>query len=108
MFELLRLVVDLVPLEAEDLGQHPLDEVVPVQKPGRDLPPFGRQLNLALVSHEDQAIALQPLDGHRDGRRRDVQPPRQSHGLDGLSLGLRFRDGLEVIFLGNRDSHADL
>ena len=36
VFELLGLVVDLVPLESENLGQHPLDQVVAVEQPAGD------------------------------------------------------------------------
>ena len=106
VFQLLRLVMHLVPFQAEDFGQHAFDELMAVQQTAGDLAAGGREGDLPFGGHVDEGIALEPLNGHGDGRRRDMQPAREGDGLDGFALRFGFRDGLEVILFRDGDSHG--
>src|SRR5271157_4117315 len=106
MLQLFGFVVHFVPFQTENLGQHALDQVVPVPQPAGDLPAGRRKRNLSLGAHADQPVPLQPLNRHRDRRRRNVQPARHRDGLDRLAFRLGLRDGLEVVFFGDGNSHA--
>ena len=77
-----------------------------IQDAVRDFAPGGGQGDLALRSHANQGIAFQALDGHGNCRRRDIDPSRKRGRFDTLAFGLRFGDGLEVVFLGDGNLHA--
>ena len=62
VLQLLRLVVNLVPFQSEDLRQHTLDQMMAVQQPVGDLAARRRQRDLALGS----PTAISPS---RDSRR---------------------------------------
>ena len=69
VLELFGFIVDLVPLQPEHLGQHPLDQVVPVEQPAGDFASRRRERNLPLAADLDQSVALEPLDRHGYCRR---------------------------------------
>ena len=65
----LGLLVDLVPLHAEDLAEHALDEVMAERGAIGGFAARGRETHNAVCAHLDKAVALEPLEGHGDGRR---------------------------------------
>ena len=64
MFQLFGLVVDLVLLQPEDLREHALQEVVPVEQAVGDLAAGGGQGDLSGFGDANELIALQALDCH--------------------------------------------
>jgi len=106
VLHLLSLFVNLVPLHAENLRQHPLDQMMPVHHAISDFAPLARQRYFPRRSDADQAIALQTPDRHGDRRRRNLQPARQRSRDDHFALALRLRDGLQVILFGDGDAHS--
>ena len=108
MFQLLSLVMDLVPFHAEDLRQHPLNEVMPVQQAICDFPAGGGKRQLSFLAYIDQTVAFQPLDRHGDGWGRNVQPACQAGRNHNLAFTLSFRDGLEIVLLGGGDSQTKI
>ena len=93
----LRLFVNLVPLHAEDLAQHALDQVVPQRRPVSRLSSRRRQAHNPVRAHLHKTIPLQPLQrhGHRGGR--NLKPVRQHRRNHLVPLGLSLQNGLQVI-----------
>ena len=106
VLELLRFVMHFVPLHTEDLGQHALDQVMPVQQALGDFVTLCGQRDLPFLAYPNQAIPLEPPDCHGDRGRRHVEPALQSGGDDCLPLRFGLGDRLEVVFLRNGDLHA--
>ena len=100
VLQLFGLLVNLVPFQAEDLGEHALDEMVAIEQAAGDLAAGRGEGDLALGGNADERVALQPLNGHGYGRRGHVQPSRQGDGFDGFAFRFGLGDGLEVVLLG--------
>ncbi len=103
MLQALRLLVNLVPLHAEDLAEHALDEVMTQGRAIGRLAPHRGEPHDAVCAHLYEAVALQPLERHGHGRRRDLKPVRERGGNYLPALRLRLEDGLQVVFLRNVD-----
>jgi len=106
VLQLLGFIVDLVPFHAENFRKHAFDEVMPVQEPAGYSAAGARQSDLPLAAHADELIALEPPDGHGDGRRRNLEPARERCGDDVLAFGFRLGDGFEVVLLRDGDFQA--
>ena len=103
MLQPLGLFVNLVPLHAEDFAQHALDQVVANGGMVGVLAPRRGEAHNAVLAHFDVAVALQALERHGDGRRRDLKPVGQ-HGRNHLTaLGFGLQNGLEVVLLRDVD-----
>ena len=101
VFQALGFIVHLVPLHAEKLGEHALDEVVAQGKLVRDLPACSSQSYLTAGQDAHQTVSLQAAQCHGHRRRRNGEPVRQGRRNDGLALAFGFENGLEVVFLGD-------
>ena len=105
MLQSFGFVMHLVPLHAEDLVQHALDQVMAHRELPRDLSSFGRQLHPAILADRNQSVALQPAQRHgyrRGGHREPVCQTRRNHLL---AFTFSLQNGLEIVFFGNCD-HA--
>jgi len=103
VFEVFGLVVDLVPLHAENFGEHSLDEVMAKSGTSGGFAAFGSEADDAVNLDLDVAVALETFDGHGDSGSGDRKPMGEKRGNDGLAFAFGFEDRLEVIFFGNRD-----
>ena len=106
VLQLLGFIVDLVPFHAEDFCEHALDEVVPVQETVRYSPAGARESDLPFAAYADELIALEPPDGHGNGRRRNLEPAYQRRGNYVLAFRFRLGDGFEVVLLRDGDFQA--
>ena len=99
VFESLGFVMHLVPRHAENLGQHPLNQVVTNDGPFRDLSSLSCQLNVAVALDGNQTVLAQALQRkcHRGPGHR--KPVCESRSDDGFTLSFRFRNCLKVILL---------
>jgi hypothetical protein len=103
VLEPLGFFVNLVPLHAEDLAQHALDEVM---AQGGAIGGFAALLGQAydaVGAHQDEAIALEALEGHGHGRRRDFKPMRERGRNHLEAFGVGLKNGLQVVFLRDVD-----
>ena len=106
VLEVFGFVMDLVPLESEDFGEHTLDEMMAVEDAVGDGASGGREGDLAASGLADELIALEAADGHGNRRSGDFEPAGESYGLDDFAFGFGFGDGFEVILLRDGDAHA--
>ena len=103
VLQALRLLVNLVPLHAEDLAQHALDEVMAQGGVIGGFAALPGEAHDAVGAHLDEAVALEALEGHGHGRRRDLKPVRKRGGNHLEALGVGLENGLQVVFLRNVD-----
>lgn len=107
MLHLLGFVVYLVPLHAENFREHALDQMMPIDDAfGNRASLFG-QRDLARRRDSNQRVSLQSADRHGDSGRGNFQPAYQSRRDYGLPFALGLCNCLEVVFLGDRDAHAN-
>lgn len=85
MLHLLRFIVDAIPLHMEDLGQHPLDQVVPDKQPVGNAAAGVGQRN-PFPCHDSEAVAAEAANGGRYRGRGDIQPARKRSRNDWLAL----------------------
>ncbi len=69
-----RLLVDELPVEADDVGEQPLGEPVLAHHPGREPVALLGELEVAVALDGEQAVALHPGHGLGDGRPALVEP----------------------------------
>lgn len=97
MLQPLGFVVDLVPRHAEDLGEHPLDQMMANDGALGDLPALRRKPNMTVALEEDEAILGEALQGKGHGRPGHSQPVREGGRDDSLPLSLSFGDRFQVV-----------
>src|SRR5438105_7776404 len=103
MFQAFSLVVDLIPGQAKNLSQHPLDQVVPKNCALRDFVSLGAQLNAAIFACFHETIFSKTLQCGGHCRTRDMEPTRKSSRDDSFAFSLGLCNGLEIVFFGNSD-----
>ncbi len=62
-----------------------------------------RQPDAAVGIHPHQSVFLQTAHRHRHGRRRNLEPVRQSSRNDGFAFALSLENRFEVVLFGDRD-----
>ncbi len=103
MFEALGLIVNAVPLHAEDLAEHALDEVMALGEFAGDLATGGSEADAAIGVDAHETIFLEAAQGHGDCGRRDFEPVGERGGDDGFAFAFGLENGLEVILFGDGD-----
>ena len=106
MLQLLGFIVNLVPLHAEDFGEHAFDEMMALENPVGDLAALFPECDFAGGADVDETVALQAADGHGDGGGGHLEPAGEGCGDDGFAFSFGFGDGLQVILFGDGNSHA--
>jgi hypothetical protein len=100
VLEVLGLLVHVVPRDADDVGQEPLDHPVAADQALGVIAPGGRELDRALGVAGDVAVALEPAEHLVDGRGGELHGTRQvgpRHRKAGLEQP---EQALEVLLLG--------
>ena len=98
----LGLLVDLVPRDAEDVGEKALDQAMAADDRVRVVAAVVGELDRLVLSAADVAVALEPADHLVDGRRRELHRAGDvgaGHRQPGL---LEPEEDLEVLLLGDR------
>jgi hypothetical protein len=105
VLQLFGLVVDFVPLHAENLGEHALDQVMAVKQTSCNRTTFAGETDFTFGGNANQVISFQALDCHRHGGRRDIQPSRQRSRNNGFTFRFRFGNRLEIVLFRDGDLH---
>ncbi len=100
-----RLLVDELPVQADDVDQQALGEAVLAHHPGGQAPALVGQLEVAVALDGEQAVALHPGHGLRDGRAALVQPLGDPGAQRHDALLVQLVDGPEI-HLGGVDEVA--
>src|SRR6185437_490760 len=95
--------MNFVPVHAEDLTEHALNEVMAQGGAVSGFAAGGREADDAVRVHVDEAITFEALERHGDGGGRDLKPVSEDCGNYLAAFGLGFEDGLEVVLLGYVD-----
>ena len=106
VFQLFRLIVNLIPFHTKNFCQHAFDEMMAHQNTIGYVAAFRGQGYLSLIGNLNEAVPSQALDRHGDSGRRNGQPSGQCCSLYILTFRFGLSDGLEVILLRDRDLHA--
>ena len=77
VLELLRLLVDVIPRNADDIGEEPLDHPVAADDRLGVLAPGGGEVDRPPGVTNDVPVALEPSEHLVHGRRRQLHRPRQ-------------------------------
>ena len=107
VLQLLGFVVDLVPLHAENLGEHALDQMMPVQQPVGDI--AARPASVKVVPSRPARISASRFRRLMAMVTAGAETFSQRARVAGdyrLAFALGLRNGLEVILLGYGDFHA--
>ena len=97
MLEPVRLLVRVRPVEPEHVGEPALEQAVPAGHDLGDLRPSLREDELLAPPDLDVAAAAHPLDGLRDGRRRDLHVLGQARADHRLAAARQVVDGGQVV-----------
>ena len=100
-----RLLVDQLPVEADDVGEQALGEPVLAHHAHREAVALVGQLEVAVALDRQQTVALHPGDGLAHGRAALVQPLRNPSAQGDDALFVELVDGAEV-HLGGVDQVA--
>jgi len=95
--------VNLVPLHAEDLGEHALNEVVAECGAVRGFASLGCELERAVGRRVYVAVFAKAAESLCDRGRRDAEPLGEEGRDDGVAFALGLEDGLEVVLFGDGD-----
>src|SRR5215211_1241764 len=102
MLEPFGLLVDLVPRDAEDVGEEPLDQAVAAHDLPGLLASALRELERLVVAAAHVAVALEAADHLVNGRRGELHRPRDVRAGDREPRLLQPEHRLEVLLLGDR------
>src|SRR5262252_9688376 len=107
MLQPVGLIVGARPVEAEDVGEPPLEEAVAPRHGLGDVEAFGGEADLFLVRYLDVALALHAAERLRDRRSRHVHVTGESRADDRLIAACEIVDGAQIVLDGGGSFHAE-
>ena len=108
VLETMRLFVRVGPVEAEDVGEPPLEETVAAGHDLGHLKAARGQRELLAAPHLHVVAADHAVHGLGDGRRADAHVLRESGADDGLTIPRKIVDRGQVVLDGRAGRRAGL